>query len=191
MGVRESLHVRLDGVTPLLMRSARLADPLDEFTIALERLTRKRNKTRADHLAIARLEWYGGMWTKEGKPCIPGVAIESCLRQAAKLRKAGPSARAGISVSEDPIVLHEGAADLAELWEDERFRLRAAVRVRGARTMRTRPRFPRWSVALTIAYVPTIIGRNELLDDLIVAGDQIGLGDWHPPHGMFRTEVRT
>jgi hypothetical protein len=43
------------------MHSARLADPLDELKIDIDRLTKKRDKTIADHQQIAKMEWYGGL----------------------------------------------------------------------------------------------------------------------------------
>ena len=186
---RETLRVRLRGTAPLLMRSSRLADPLDEFTIALERLTRKRIKLRADHMAIAKTEWAGGMWTSDGAPCVPGAAIASCLLQAAKARKAGASVRAGVSVAGLPLLAYDGPKDLEELWEDERFRLRVPVRIRGIRTMRTRARFPNWSLETEIRYLPSLVARRDLLDDLVVGGDTIGLGDWRPVFGSFSAEI--
>ncbi len=186
---RETLRVRLRGTAPLLMRSSRLADPLDDFTVALERLTRKRVKLRSDHVAIARTEWAGGMWTCDGAPCVPGSAIESCLLQAAKARKAGAAVKAGVSVPGLPMLSYEGPKDLDALWADERYRLRVPVRIRGVRTMRTRARFPAWGLVAEIRYLPSLIARRDLLDDLVVGGDTIGLGDWRPRFGSFAVEI--
>jgi hypothetical protein len=65
------------------MHSARLADPLDELKIDIDRLTKKRDKTIADHQQIAKMEWYGGLWLLDDKPCILCEAIESPRRGVA------------------------------------------------------------------------------------------------------------
>jgi hypothetical protein len=64
----ERLRVRLTGERPLLMHSSRLADPLDPIKIDLDRLTKKRDKTIADHEQIAKVEWHGGLWLTDSRP---------------------------------------------------------------------------------------------------------------------------
>jgi hypothetical protein len=182
------LSARIVGVAPLLMRSARFADPLDEYSLELERLTRKRIKTMADHEQIAKVEWFGGLWTDGGRPCIPGDAVEAALVAAARTRKAGGTARAAILCPRNVPIEHDGAADLNALWSDTRFRLRASVRVNGRRTMRTRPKFEVWAAALDLHFLPTLLNRNDVLELLRIAGDRIALGDWRPRFGRFTVE---
>ena len=52
----DSIDVRITGRAPLLMRNGRMADPLDEASIALARVTAKRAKTAADHCRISAIE---------------------------------------------------------------------------------------------------------------------------------------
>ena len=61
----ERLRVRLTGERPLLMHSSRLADPLDPIKVDLDRLTKKRDKTLADHEQIAKSNGTAGFgcWT--------------------------------------------------------------------------------------------------------------------------------
>ena len=89
----EEISAVLIGRTPLLMHNGVLADPLDERNIALASVTSKRVKTLADHREIARLEWFGGLWLHEGRPCIPGKAIKALMVDAAKTRNRGKSAK--------------------------------------------------------------------------------------------------
>ena len=109
--------------------------------------------------------------------------------QAAKKRRAGGSARAGLIVERHSPLVYDGPSDLDELWLDARFSLRVPVQVQGRRVMRTRARFPEWTIDVVVSYLPHIIDLQQLLDDLVIAGDQIGMGDWRPRFGRFRSEV--
>ena len=108
----ERLRVRLNGERPLLMHSSRLADPLDPIKIDLERLTRKRDKTLADHEQIAKVEWHGGLWLLDGKPCIPSEAIESAFIAASRTRRKGKQAKAGFSCAVSPLLRQTASGTL-------------------------------------------------------------------------------
>jgi hypothetical protein len=82
---------------------------------------------------------------------------------------------------------YEGPDNLKELWADENFRLRSGVRVRNARTMRTRPRFPSWSANVTASFLPTLLDRAEVVEFFRIAGS-LGIGDWRPRYGKFIVE---
>lgn len=181
----ESLRVRLSGERPLLMHSSRLADPLDEITIDLDRLTRKRDKTAADHEQIARVEWHGGLWLRDGKPCIPAEAIESAFVAASRTRRKGKQAKAGFSCAVSPFIEYEGPADLSSLWEDKAFRFRFPVTVNNVKVMRTRPRFANWQVTVDVEYLPGLLNGEDVLEILEIAGFREGLGDWRPKFGKF------
>jgi hypothetical protein len=184
----ESVMLRLIGTKRLIMHSGRLADPLDEASKALSRLTGKKMRTEADHEEIARVEWHGSLWLDGGRPCIPSEALMATAVGAARSRKRGPAARAGLVVEHNAILNYQGPADMDMLWQNPAFRLRTAVRIRGSRTMRTRPLFDDWSVEFTVHYLPTLIDRDEVVDLYRIAGFTQGLGDWRPVNGTF--EVR-
>jgi hypothetical protein len=185
----ESVTLRLVGTKRLLMHSGRLADPLDEASKALGRLTSKRMRTEADHEEIARTEWHGSLWLDGGRPCIPSEALMATAVGAARSRKCGPAVRAGLAVEENAILNYAGPVDMDELWQDPAFRLRTSVRIRGSRTMRTRPLFANWSVEFTAHYLPTLIDSESVIDLYRVAGFTQGLGDWRPANGTFEVEV--
>ena len=64
------------GGSPLVMHNERLADPLDEYVRDIAKLSRKRQKTEADHLEIARLEFLGGLYLNgDGVPSVAAVAL--------------------------------------------------------------------------------------------------------------------
>jgi hypothetical protein len=185
----ETIRFRITGEKRLIMHSGRLADPLDPITKDLARLTSKSPKTEADHLQISRVEWFGGLWLDDSKPCIPAEALMATFVQAAKTRKKGAEAKVGLIVDSHAALEYAGPTDLDELWEDKNFRLRVGVKVRNARTMRTRPRFDDWSVEFTALYFPSLFDRQTVVDLYKVAGFMKGLGDWRPQHGNFSVKV--
>lgn len=185
----EGIRFRLIGTKRLLMHCGRLADPLDPASRALARLTGKRQKTIADHEEIARVEWNGGLWLDGGRPCIPCEALMASFVGAARTRKRGDEARAGLVVEKNAILKYDGPEDLDELWTNPSFRLRTGVRVRGSRTMRTRPAFADWSVEFTARFLPTLLDRVEVVDTFKVAGFFRGIGDWRPVNGTYAVEV--
>ena len=185
----ETIKVRLIGDRPLLMHSGRLADPLDEISGNLAKITGKRAKTRADHEEIARIEWYGGLWLSKDLPCIPAEAIEASFINGARAKKKAKQARAGLMVTGPALVDYDGPRQLDELWKDPAFRLRHSVRVSNARTMRTRPRFNAWSADVVATFLPTMLDRTEVIEIFQIAGFQEGLGDWRPKYGRFSVEL--
>jgi hypothetical protein len=181
----ETIEISIRGLCPMLMHNGALADPLDERTISLAAITGKRVKTRADHEEIARREWYGGLWLTDKLPCLPQEAIEATFVQGAKTRKKGDAAKAGFVANEPAMLVYDGPTDLAELWDDARFRLRKGVRVHRARPMRTRPRFPEWSAVISATFLTTELNRSEVVDFMKIAGATRGIGDWRPKYGRF------
>jgi hypothetical protein len=181
----EKLRVRLTGERPLLMHSARLADPLDELKIDIDRLTKKRDKTIADHQQIAKMEWYGGLWLLDDKPCILCEAIESAFIKGANTKRKGKHAKAGFACGVSPLLQYEGPTDLAALWDNKAFRLRFPVNVHDSKVMRTRPRFQSWYVDVNVEFLPSLLNPNEVIEILEIAGMREGLGDWRPKFGKF------
>jgi hypothetical protein len=181
----ETMTVRLDGERPILMNSSAKADPLNPVKIEMDRLTGKRDKTRSDHEQIAKVEWHGGLWLRDGRPCIPSEAIESAFTAAAKTRRKGKQAQAGFACSVSPFLQYEGPTDLPSLWADEVFVFRTAVTVNGSKVMRTRPRFNNWHVVVDVTFIPGLLNRSEVKEFFEIAGYREGLGDWRPKFGKF------
>jgi hypothetical protein len=181
----DEISAILVGKSPLLMHNGALADPLDERCIALASITGKRVKTIADHQEISRLEWYGGLWTHGGRPCIPGRAIKAALVDAAKTRNHGKVATRALWVEQPSVLQYEGPADIRELWEDPRFRHRCGVKVHGATTQRTRAKFDDWSVRCSVQFLTSVMNRSEVVDLLHISGYLIGIGDGRPAFGKF------
>lgn len=166
-----------------------MSDPLDPIARDLAKVTGKRLKTAADHEEIARIEWFGGLWLSEGQPCIPSEAIEASFTTAARAKRKARQARAGIMVKAPCPLDYDGSRDPHELWKDRTFQLRRSVRVHNARTIRTRPHFPKWRAEATVIFLPSMLDRAEVLEIFEIAGAQEGIGDWRPRYGTFTVEL--
>lgn len=186
----EVISVSIKSLGPMLMHSCRLANPLDPITKAHKALTGKRKKTDEDQLAIAKSEWMASAYFEDDVGVyIPGVNVESCLFEAAKLRKLGKIAKRAIFVNEDKIKLeYQGPKTLEKLFEDPRFVDARPVKVSTARLIRYRPKFDNWSARFDITFNSEQINRSELIDVMNDAGSLIGLGDFRPRFGKFEVE---
>jgi hypothetical protein len=184
MAFRESTF-KIQGVCPLLCHNGHLADPMNQFSKAIKVISGKRKKTDADFEEMARLEWYGGLYIKDGKPAITGPMIKAMLVGAARKSKLGKQFTAGLFITGLFQLGYDGPGDIDALWADDRFRLGALVKVGTSRVMRTRPKFDNWSLSFTVLRDDTQVSEEDLNSALVLAGQIIGLGDWRPEHGRF------
>lgn len=181
--------LKLTGVTPLIVHSGQLADPLNKFSKAIKQVSSKRKKVDADYEEMARLEFLGGLYLRESRPCMPSVALEAMMISAAKKVKRGMDFKSGLMIDDSPFIEYDGPTDPNALWEDERFRIVAGVKVGTARVMRTRPQFPEWSLQFTVSYIDQLLDRRTVEEVAIIAGWQIGLCEWRPKFGRFKADV--
>ena len=181
----QTAKYQLTGVSPLLQHNGQLADPLNAFSRALKEVTGKRNKTDADHEEASKLEWFGSLYTENGRIVVPGMCATATLINAAKKRKKGVQAKAGLLCETNFVVEYDGPEDLDLLWADERFRDRTLMRVSGSGVMRTRPKFMPWATIIEVKFNDQMLNPKDI--DLIVeiAGEQIGLCEGRPRFGRF------
>ena len=182
------LSFRIVGTAPFLMHNGNLADPLDPHAKKMASISSKRRKTEADHARLAQLEFRGGLYLRDGKPCIPAEMIEAAIVKSAAQNRRGLKARAAIVVTENILLDYIGPTDPDALWEDESFQLRCPVRVGAIRIMRTRPMFKDWAADLHVGFLPSLLNPQDVQQFLTIAGEQIGIGDWRPRFGRFRVE---
>lgn len=174
------------GGSPLVMHNERLADPLDEIVRAIAAISKKRNKTEADHLEIARLEFEGGLYTNGNGPCLPAWNILRCLQDGAKRHKRGLDVLRGVyPATEHADVAYEGPRETDALWKDGSFALRKTVGIQRARTMRTRPIFREWQCELPVEVDPVVWDLDTLANCWKDAGVYAGLGEMRPVYGRF------
>lgn len=188
--MHRTLNVTLNGVAPLLMHNGQLADPLNEHAKAMKSISGKRKKTDDDQLELSRLEWMGSLYLDDNlEPCIPGEVIEAMIVEAAKKHRSSPQAKSGILCDGNWPLIYEGPRDPDEMWESQRFKKLAGVRVQQNRVMRCRPMFRAWALYPTIHYAPDVVNEQTVVEFLETAGRLIGIGDWRPKHGRFTLEV--
>lgn len=178
--------IKIRGLTPILMHNGQLADPISKATLALAELTGKRNKTEADHLAISKCEWLGGLYVDDReRPCLPGEVLESCLVEGAKRHKLGKLAKGGIIVFGNFPLEYEGPKSIDALWDHGGFLKRSAVRVGQARVIRSRPMFPKWECSFVIQWDESMIKNEAMLLEIAHSAGQAGVGDYRPKFGRF------
>jgi hypothetical protein len=181
----KSLSYKIVGTVPLVMHNGRLANPLDSFAQAIKEVSGKRNKTEADYEEMARLEWLGGLYLLDGKPCVPGYVVEATLIKAARKQRKGKQAEAGLFVMKDFPLEYDGSRDPRELCENEAFHLCVPVRIKGNRIMRTRPIFQEWAVTVEVEINLNLVNEKDLDLWMETAGSEIGFMDWRPKYGRF------
>jgi hypothetical protein len=184
----KQIEVEIRGLTPCLMHSGQLANPLNEWVKAMKEITKKRVKTDADLEELARLEWMGSLYINDdGKPCWPGENIEALIRSGAKATKSGKDAQCGVIVDGNaPLIFPDAKKTPEKLWENPEYRFISGVRVGQSRVMRTRPIFRTWSLKFAVAYNPSVVkSESDLLAWIDQAGSTVGLSDFRPKFGRF------
>jgi hypothetical protein len=179
---------KIIGVTPLLLHNGILADPMNEISRLMKQVSGKRDKTEADYLELSRLEWYGSLYVRDGKPCLPSEMIEACLLEAAKKKKKGIPAKAGIIVPNESLLEFPGPQGIDEMWKSGQFIHKIGVRVQRNKVIRTRAIFKEWGASITIHYLPSLLNKSDIAGFMEQAGSIVGLGDWRPKFGRFEVK---
>ena len=184
----KKLNFKITGVAPLLMHNGQLADPANDFSKKMRKVSSKRDKTDADFEELARLEWYGSLYLDDGKPCLPGEILEAAFVGAAKKQKKGKQAQAGIFCPGSYPLIYDGSRKPEELWEDPKYRYKVGARVQQNRVMRTRPIFREWSCKIQVQYDDSLLNEEEVKHIVTVTGEIVGVGDWRPKYGRFKVD---
>lgn len=185
----ERIEFHISGISPLLCHNGQLADPLNEWAKRMKEVSGKRNKTDADHEALAKLEWFGGLYVDDnGHPVIPGVNIESMLVSAGAKQKLKKQFQAGVISDGNWPIEYDGPKVAEKLWIESgtKFADRRICKLNGKTSIvRTRPIFRKWGLKFTIDFLPDLLNPKQVRDAVAVAGRIIGLGDYKPKFGRF------
>jgi len=199
----ETIKFRLKGLTPTLQHNGRLANPRDPVAKEIKKFSSLRRKEDEHRIAIADLEWIGGLYTDKDiafevngtdvtmKPTDavviwPGDRILRMLQTGATRSRLGKKVQAAVFCTHDPVLRHEGSGrKLNDLLPDQRFRDFRKAGVGDKAVMRTRPSFPNWCLDVEFEFVPQEISREALIKSMAEAGQFIGLSDNRPLFGRF------
>lgn len=186
----QQVKFHITGIAPMLHHNVRLANPLEVKVEEMRQISKKRMKTRADHEALARLEWALGLYHDDDiGPYIPSKWLNAGMVKAGKKERLGDKFLASARVLEDRIPLeYDGPRDLKGMW-DSKFYFQTMVMVQRARTLRTRPMFEKWEAEFTVAFDENEINRTEVIRCIQRHGEMIGLGDARPQYGRYQTEL--
>jgi hypothetical protein len=178
--------VTIRGLTALIMHNGQLADPLNAASLSLSKLTKKKDKTEADHLAIRKCEWYGGLYVDEKqRPCLPGEVLEALAVEGAKRLKLGKVAKGAIIIDGNFAIDYPGPKSPDALWADGGYVKLAGVRNKQNRVIRARPIFPKWECTFDVQWDPEMIKNEDELFDIFENAASVGVGDWRPKFGRF------
>lgn len=187
------VRVRLVGVTKLLCHNIQLSDPDNPIVREIAAITKKRSKTEDDRKAIARLEWYGGLYLTEGMagPVMPTANIRKCLIQGGKITKQGKAIERAAQFLDLNVPLeHDGPKDVDALFALPQYHDRRAVGIGPSRTMRTRPCFRMWSLEARVNLLTDVIDLDVFRRVVDITGQTEGLGDYRTGgYGRFAAEV--
>lgn len=186
----EMLKIKVTGITPLMMHSDRLANPLAPETKAHKELTGKRKKTEDDHLAIARSEFIAGAyWSERDGFYVPGQNFDATFLAGAKLQKMGTHWKRGALVLENRVkLLHDGPTTPEKLWESPAHVDCRGVKVGTAKVMRYRPIFLEWAAEMTVTVNTDVLDLQEAKKAISDAGALIGVCEYRPRFGRFEVD---
>lgn len=187
----ELLTLKIVGVSPLMMHSDKLANPLLPETKAHKELTAKRKKTDDDHVAIAHSEFVSGLYySKDVGIYIPGANFDATLKTAAKLQKLGTAwTRGAVVLTDKAKITFDGPHDPEKLWDARVFVDCRGVKVGTAKVMRYRPVFPEWACQIDVAYNEDVLNLAEVKKTILDAGALIGVCEYRPRFGRFSATV--
>ncbi len=196
----EQMKVRIKGTVPIMLHNIQLSIPTNPYAKLLASLTKKRGKTDQIFEEIARIEWEGGLYLRDGVVVIPARNFDRSLEEAAKKHRKGRSYKSGVIILEEffpldyvgpKIKISQSSGQIPNPELDkyfDRYKSQESVGVDRKRVLRTRPIFEGWSFEATICFDNTVIDDRDILSILSTAGQIIGLCEKRPRLGRFEFE---
>lgn len=199
----EVVTFRIVGTMPLMMHNVRLASPLNAYAKEMKRLTSAKSsakRTDDDRLALARVEWEGGLYHDETLgPYIPAPWVWRALVDAGRMGRQGKTVEAAVRPRDlmNPLV-YAGPRTVAEMWGNgtSPYVDMQSVRVGTSRVDRCRPIFPvtpePWSASIAVVLDTATMNRDQLVELMGTVGSAKGIGEYRQWFGRFKvSEVTT
>ncbi len=191
----KKLHVRMNGVTPILMNNPQGVNPLNPLVMekkALTSLPKKERSTEENLLKLSDLEWKIGVYWDDGIGLyVPSECIIGTLVDGAKMNKNGQNILKACQVCESIIPLDIGEEQNYEkMIQDLRFRDVRSVRIGKARVIKTRPRFNTWRCEFDMLYDEAIVDVRVIAMAFENAGKYSGIFDNRKNgYGRYTTSI--
>ena len=199
--MRTETKARLDltGITPLVLNNAQLADPTNYYAIEIKKITDKGVRmTPEEREQKEALQWTGSLYLDDdGRIVFPCRNLLRGIENAARGVRLGANIeRGGVMFVETEVpVEHDGPRDRKALWENPKYRFRAVVNgnptrgPKGGKVVSMRPVFPVWAMTMTAVVFADILGWDDFLRVLDLAGAQ-GIGNARKlGYGRFNTKI--
>lgn len=177
------IRTRLTGVTELNMHNIQLADPDNEWTRRIARLTSKRKMTEEDRAEKARLEFLGGLYVYDNHVIVPQPNVKRALKEGAKANRLGRHIDRALNPADPeayltglPLEFEHAHLTPTELWELPQYHDTTIVASPG-RVPRTRPRFSTWAVSADWLLYFSLLSVEDLRGIGEYCGLIEGLGD--------------
>lgn len=186
------------GTTPLLMHNVRLASPMNKYAKQLSALTSAKTsskRTDADRIAIARVEFEGGLYHDDAiGPYIPAKWVSRNLLDAGRRGRRGKLVEEGVMVAEGGLMnplIYRGPRDVESLWGDgeSEYVSFETVRVGMAKVDRCRPMFSDWGFEIDFEIDDEVLDLTTF-QDIARIGSRLGVGDYRSgSYGRFKVQV--
>lgn len=183
-----TVSVRIEGVSPLLMHSAAGVDASHPYKRESREITAKgaKKRTDKDEERLLQLDFLLSLYHDGTRPIIPEECILGMIRDGARRTRQGKEVLAGVMVSPSEIpVIYDGPTDPMALFESLAFRDVRPAGVQKSRVTRCRPRFNKWALEFDLVHDEQIISEQTLRASIDGAGQFVGLCDFRPRFGRF------
>jgi len=188
----ETMTVRCQGASPLLVNNPSTVNPLEEVTKAIKEISGKRKKSDSDVNELLQLKYLASLYhDPDIGPYLPVYNFFRCGQEGGKLSKQGKNWERGITaVGDKTPIVYKGPRDPKELWNTPRFVDIRDGRIGAARVTVARPIFnPQWYCDVTFMIQPDVVNSADVLANLVVGGRLIGVGTYRARFGRFTVEL--
>ena len=200
----KKIHVKIVGISPLIMHNGEIANPLDNRPLpdflqkelgfktmgeAHERLKKKKDK---DYAKLAKLGFYSSLYlNKQNKVIYPAMCLERMIVEQSKEFKDGLStlqrkAKRAICINKDALLdFPNKNKPLKDLYEPHRYD--TMVKVSMSKTPRTRAIFQQWSCEFVVELMEKVID-IDTLREILELGIFYGSLERRPKFGRYKVK---
>ena len=191
----KTIHVNMNGISPILMNNPQGVNPLNPLVIEKKRYTSLPAKQKTDEVyaIISDLEWLIGVyWDDNIGLYVSNEMIMGTLVDGAKMNRNGSTVLKAVQVTESIIPLDIGEVQVFDkLKTDARFRDVRSVVINRNRVIKTRPRFNTWRCEFDMVYDETVIDVATIALAFENAGKYCGVFDNRKNgYGRYTTSIK-